>query len=473
MTARPAWWGGRRHRLVTVVVLIMLASLDNTALALLPALFGTVARDLDVGEGAVGVVTAVTLLLTAVTAAGWGYVGDRTPRKPLLVAGTVVWAAGIGFAGVAGSFAALVVGHVVAAIGLGAVAAVGFAVVSDLVSPRRRGLAMSFWGVSQGVGTVVGTLVGGFLGAGAWQRPFVVVAVAGAAVGVAYLAGYDTPRGASEPALAQLHARGETYPYRIEPDDLRALARTRTNLWLIAQGFTAQFAYGSLIWLPRLFQAKVEAQGYSAELATAVGSLFAALFQIGAVMSVLGGWLGDRWQQRDLRGRALLSALGILGAVPFFLVMFFLPLEVDVPADASSVEAVVATLTSVVTEPTVAATFVAALAALALTSVDSPNWFALIGDVNLPEHRGTVFGAGNLVNGIGRGLGNGLVGVAFGSGLLAAFAPPLNFAVGLAAFQLFFLPTGWCYWRAAQHAPGDITAARKVMRRRAADRAAP
>ena len=39
--------------------------------------------------------------------------------------------------------------------------------------------------------------------------------------------------------------------------------------------------------------------------------------------------------------------------------------------------------------------------ALALTSANSPNWFALLADVNPPEHRGTVYSLGNLANGVG------------------------------------------------------------------------
>ena len=47
--------------------------------------------------------------------------------------------------------------------------------VTDLISPTRRGLVMSFWGLSQGVGTLAGTLVGGLLGATDWRRPFLLL----------------------------------------------------------------------------------------------------------------------------------------------------------------------------------------------------------------------------------------------------------------------------------------------------------
>ena len=112
-------------------------------------------------------------------------------------------------------------------------------------------------------------------------------------------------------------------------------------------------------------------------------------------------------------------------------------------------------LSDVFTEPTVGACLATAVFALALTSANSPNWFAMIADVNPPEHRGTVYSLGNLVNGVGRAGGNALVGVAF-RGLATAFPPPLNYAVGLAAFQFFFIPTGVMYWLASRTVGKDM-----------------
>jgi hypothetical protein len=117
---------------------------------------------------------------------------------------------------------------------------------------------------------------------------------------------------------------------------------------------------------------------------------------------------------------------------------------------------------ALVTNPWVAAAFVSAVFALALTSADSPNWFALISDVNLPEHRGTVFGVGNLVNGVGRGVGAALTTITAQT-LQKSTAPPLNLIVSLSVFQVFFLPTGWCYWKAGHTSPDDIRAVRTVL----------
>src|SRR6266545_1449125 len=399
---------GAVRRLYSVTVFIVLASLDNVAIGLVPPLYTPIGRALHQPESLVSLVTAISFLVTAVAAVGWAYVGDRTNRKPLLMIGTLGWSAGTGATALSGSFPAFLAAQILASIGLGAVASVGFSVVSDLISPRRRGH--------------------------------------------------------SEPDLAPLFEAGGEYEHRISTRDLPGIAGRRSNVWLILQGLTAQMAFGSLVWLPRLFQAKVEALGYDERTAIKVGSIFAVLFQLGGVLSIVGGLIGDRLQRRTARGRALVAAFGILGGIPLYIVLFFAPLHIDIPEGANVVLAV---LSSVLTEPTVAVSFVVALLALALTSANSPNWFALIVDVNPPEHRGTVYSAGNLVNGVGRALGNGMAGVVFRV-LASRYQPPTNFAVGLAVFQLFFIPTGIMYYLASRTTPGDIATVRTMLRDRAA-----
>jgi MFS family permease len=456
----------RVHRVYTVVVFVILASLDNVAIGLVPPLYSPISRAFGVPEGAVALATALSYLITAIVAVGWAYAGDRANRKVLLMAGTLLWAAGTGGSALVHGYAAFLAMQVVAAFGLGAVGSVGFSVVSDLISPKRRGLVMSLFGLSQGVGTLAGTLLGGVLGAGDWRRPFEVLAVVGVVATVAYLFTYNIRRGQSEPELAGLFEAGGEYQHRISRADLPGILARRSNVWLVLQGLTAQVTFGSLVWLPRLIQAKAQAQGYPEKTAIQVGAMFATLFTLGGVLSIVGGLIGDRLQRRTPRGRALVAAVGILAGIPFYLILFLLPLHLTIAKDSGTGGIAGAVLASVVSEPTVALSFLSALLALALTSANSPNWFALLADVNPPEHRGTVYSLGNLANGVGRAAGNGLVGAVVPA-LARALPPPVNYAAGLAIFQAFFIPTGVMYWLASRTVPGDIETVRTMLRERA------
>jgi MFS family permease len=462
----PSWWGSGRHIAYTLVVFVVLASLDNAALMLVPTLSINIGEELAMSDTLVGVTVGLVALVTALSSAPWGYWGDRVSRKQLLFWGTLIWAAGTGLTATATSAAGFVTFQVLAALGLGSVASVGFSVISDFVRPRRRGLLMSLWGLSQGAGSLLGLLGGSLLGADDFRRPFLALSVAAVVVAVLFLFAFEAPRGFREPALEALQQAGGEYEYRIDRTQIASLAKRRTNLFLVAQGLFAQLAYGSLGWVARLSQEKVLAEGYSSDTATAVGGLFATLFFAGGLFSILGGYLGDRWQRTRPGGRARLSSIGILAAIPFligFLVIPFRGLDLTDGAGAGTLIAEV--LASVVTNGWVAASVAMAVVAIGLSSVDSPNWFALIADVNLPEHRGTVFGAGNLVNGIGRSIGNGVT-PTLADALRSALPPPANWIASLALFQAAFVPSGYAYHRAAGTSPGDISAVKAEMESR-------
>ncbi len=459
-------WGGSIHVLYTIVVFVILASLDNAAIALIPSMVPQLRDTFSVGTAAIGILTGTQVLVTALTAVVWGYLADQRDRKRLLLWGTIIWAAAMALSAFTTSFVALFTLQVVAGIGLGSIASVGFSVISDFVAPARRGLAMSFWGLSQGVGTLVGSLLASQAGASSSSKPFLIIAVAGFVFSLLFLLAFDPPRGFKEPELAVLFDEGETYDYDIDLSQLRELAAVHTNRWLVLQGLTAQIAYGSLIWVPLLYQEKVIAQGYSSATGQQVGGLFAAMFSVGALFSILAGHVGDRWQRKNLSGRAYVSAGGILGAIPFFLLFFWVPLRgLEVTDGAGTSTLVGEVLSSILTNPWVALAFASAIIALALTSADSPNWFALISDVNVPEHRATVFGVGNLVNGVGRAGGAGLT-TATAQILERTIPAPYNLALGLSVFQMFFLPTGWCYWKASTTCPHDIRAVRTTLTER-------
>ena len=58
---RPTWWGRSTHTAFTVVVFVILASLDNAAIGIVPPLIKVISKDLAVSEGSMGIVTAMSI----------------------------------------------------------------------------------------------------------------------------------------------------------------------------------------------------------------------------------------------------------------------------------------------------------------------------------------------------------------------------------------------------------------------------
>ncbi len=469
LLGNPTWWGGDAHKFFTVATFIVLASLDNAARGVFPPLYAIMAREFNVPEAALGFVSAASIVLVAVTAVLWGYWGDRASRKRLLFIGTLIWSAAMLLTGLAQSYAQLLAFQLITAVGIGCISSVGFSVVSDFIPPARRGLAMSFWGLSQGGGGGLGAMLGGFLGANNWSMPFFVVAAAGLLFALLYLFTFEPQRGRAEPELSGLFAAGGEYPYRISRRELRHIWGIRSNRWLLLQALLATIGYGSLVWMPRLFIARVQAEGYSLETATMSGNFLSLLMQTGFYFAILAGYLGDRFQRWRPDGRAWFCAVALLASAPFKMVVFFVPLRgLDLPNNGSVPAVALATLLSIVTNPWVFGAFVVALVAIAFSSADIPNRNALLTDVNLPEHRGTMAGLIMVAAGLGVAMGNLLAGLTF-NWLGGWLNEPLYYAVGLALFQLLFVPAALAYVGLARTVPADIAAARGLLARRATE----
>ena len=122
--------------------------------------------------------------------------------------------------------------------------------------------------------------------------------------------------------------------------------------------------------------------------------------------------LGIVFQRKTYKGRAYLTALVVFIAIPAYSVMFIIPLNnLWLPDNSNPVSILLYLLKSIVINPWMTVMFVLAFLASAGQSGNTPNWLALITDVNLPEHRATVFSVANLIGGLGRTIGN--VGVGF------------------------------------------------------------
>ena len=67
-TVRRAWWGGNAHVIYTIVVFVILASLDNAAIALIPSMVPQLRQTFDVGTASLRLLTGAQLPLTPLTA---------------------------------------------------------------------------------------------------------------------------------------------------------------------------------------------------------------------------------------------------------------------------------------------------------------------------------------------------------------------------------------------------------------------
>lgn len=450
----------------TVFIFIFLASLDYAVVGLFPPLFSSIAKSLNVHISAMGSVSAVTILFTALSSIVWGYLADKGNRKRLIIMGTLIWSLFLFLTSLSQSYLHLIIFQIFTGLGLGCNSSIGFSVLTDYVPKKYLGTVMSLWGLSQGFGCIAGSIMAPIVSSRlGWRMPFIIISSLGAVFIFMYFFIKEPVKGAAEPELGGIALK--SYNYNISLSSVKSILTKKSNFWLMIQGFFLNITLGTLLWLPTLYAAKIEAQGYSEETSLIAASYFYALFQLGGLSSTYFGYLGDRLQKKTLRARALLTGSLIFFIMPFYILVFIIPLNnLTLPDGGSAFSILLSLLGQICLNPWILSVFLLSIFASAVQSANIPNWLALITDVNLPEHRATSFSISNFINGIARSCGNAFMGIALGI-VSSFFGEPDNYIVAMATFQLFVIPSVFAYYKVSENSKRDITKVKSILRKRA------
>lgn len=252
---------------------------------------------------ALGWLLSASLIGMAAGAMGFGVLADRMGRRRVVLLGLVLNTAGMLLAALAAGYWWLLAWRVLTGIGVGAVLATGSVLVSELASPRRRGLALSIYTAGYSLGATLGglgarELLGGF----GWHAVYGLGAVLGALAVVAVALrlpesqniGVRGPDAEPRPGTASL----VTGPLR----------RTTLTLWVMC--FVVFFGfYFATSWTPKLLTELGMSQDQGV-----VGGI--ALMFGGTVGALLYGVATVAWPARAVFfGSLALSALGLVAFI--------------------------------------------------------------------------------------------------------------------------------------------------------------
>lgn len=452
----------------TLSVFVALASLDNAVIGLFPPLFSSIASELGVDISRLAFLSGVSFLVTAVSSVVWGYFADKASRKNLIIIGTLISAISVYMTSYSRNFHDLLIYQIFAGVGLGCIGSIGYSVLTDYIPHKWRGTLMSLWGMSQGFGGIAGAILASIVSTSySWRAPFKLVALLSTFFMILYIFIKEPKKGGSEPDLEDAFKSGYEYNYKIEPKHLFSIIKKRSNIWLISQGFFLNLTTGTLIWLPTMYAAKIGLLGYSKNTAIVASGFLFAIFQLGGLLSMYFGYLGDKLQIKHSNGRAILSSISVLLAMPLYILMFAMPLKyLNITDGGNSITLLFEIFHQLLLNPWLLAMFILSIGATAAQSANTPNWLALITDVNLPEHRATAFSIANMIAGTGRAVGNVLIGIVLAK-LTLFFDIPNNYVLTLVLFQLFFIPASYFYYKVSKTSERDSTFVRKMIKRRA------
>lgn len=275
-SAAPA---GALHRgpiLAALMATMALSAMDNTIVA---TAIPQVVRDLG-GFSLFSWVFSAYLLTQTVTIPVYGKLADQWGRKPVLVAGTIVFLVFSGLCALSWNMVSLIAFRGLQGIGAGAIMATVNTLAGDLYDLSERGRVQGWLSSMWGVSAVLGPALGGSLAQYAsWRWIFVI----------------NLPVGAVSLTLIGRYLHERVVPARHQVDVLGAL------LILVAAGsLVFGLLQGGVAW------AWVSPPGVAVFAVTAVAAALAVVVERRAPEPIMPPWV---WSRRVLAG----SAIGALG----------------------------------------------------------------------------------------------------------------------------------------------------------------
>lgn len=262
---------------------------------------------------AFGVLMAVFLWIYGIVSPFAGVVADRVNRKWLVIGSLFVWSSVTFLMGYADSFSQLYWLRAFMGVSEALYIPSALSLIADWHEGSSRSLAI---GVHM-TGLYVGQAVGGFGATLAavlsWQSAFHWFGIVGIAYSVILMMLlHENPKhGQSTDSIQQKQEKPSVFHGL-------GIVLSTWAFWVILFYFAVPSLPGwaTKNWLPTLF-----AENLSIPMSSA-GPLSTITIAVSSFVGVIfGGWLSDRWVQRNLRGRIYTSAIGLGMTIPALLLL--------------------------------------------------------------------------------------------------------------------------------------------------------
>ena len=303
----------------TVVLLLALNLLNYIDRYILSGELLPIQHEFHATDQQMGALGTAFFFVYMFAAPATGWLGDRFRRKPLIIAGALLWSLATLSALWIHSYSTLYLRQALVGVGEATFGIFAPAVLSDFFPERERNRVLSVFYIAIPVGAALGYLAGGQIGSHwGWRAPFLVCSLPGFLVAVLY--GW----------LAREPRRGLTD--RARPTlNRNTVLGIFTNPAFLTATFglaTLTFAMGGISWwMPEFLR---RSGGMS--MASASLTVGAITVVDGIAGTLAGGWVAHRWLRTDHRALYLLSFWSILLTLPFGAMVFFGPHFLAIPS---------------------------------------------------------------------------------------------------------------------------------------------
>jgi predicted MFS family arabinose efflux permease len=297
-----------------IVGLLMLINVVNFIDRQLPfILIGAIKADLKLTDSQIGLMAGLSFaVIYSFAALPLAHAADRWSPRWVLVFSLATWSAMTALSGLASSFTYLVLSRAGVAASEAGCTPSAHALVSRLIAPSRRALALALFSIGVPIGSTIGLMLGGWINDVAnWRTAFFVVGLPGLMIAV--VAGLALPK--SAPARS-----AEVGSQRFSTTLRQLLALRSFRCMAIASALYASGSYAINVFAPAFL---MRVHGLTAAQA---GLHMGVVFGVGGLAGTFaGGVLADWLARRDESWRQRLPAIGQWVSLPTALAAWLTP----------------------------------------------------------------------------------------------------------------------------------------------------
>jgi MFS family permease len=268
-----------------------------------------VKKEFLVSDAQIGWLTSAFFFTYMIAAPLVGWMGDRFPRKNIVVFGILIWSGFTFMTWFVHDYHQLLLRHAIVGIGEASYATIAPTLIADSFPPLKRGRMLSIFFLGLPVGSAAGYFVGGYVAHQfGWRAPFMAAGIPGFVLAFLLWMLPEPPRGQHEENA---------------PADLKTLlvGLSRNGAFITATLGMALYTFavgGMQVWIPT-FLVRVR----SMDLRAANIDFAIVTIINGIVATLLGGWIGDRLLKRYFGAYYTFSGVAMLIAVPFMVAAIY------------------------------------------------------------------------------------------------------------------------------------------------------
>ena len=268
-----------------------------------------VQKELSLTDTQLGVLTSAFFFSYMFAAPLVGWLGDRFPRRNIVVVGITIWSGFTLLTWWATDYSQLLFRHTIVGVGEASYAAIAPTLIADAFPMERRGRMLSIFFLALPVGSAAGYLVGGYFGHHfGWRMPFMIAGIPGFVLALLLWFLPEPERGQSDAAETSR-----------ERSTISGLFRNGAFLTVCLGMAMYTFAVGGLqVWIPTFL---VRIRHVPLDRANLIFGLI-TLFN-GIVATLLGGFIGDRMLKRSAGAYYTFSGIAMLAAVPLMVAAIY------------------------------------------------------------------------------------------------------------------------------------------------------